>query len=204
MFELWIQLLALGSKEGHSHQRSEKPQNIREFYRISEKDLLYRIQKALVRNGSTGLLLSMWKAKTGASREESRTRVGGSRWFLHQKADMYCRPRKGYIPNLTPSWSGGGCYLLSHITENHTRDCTHFSVKPLKSKAMRWEQNVPGWSQLCSAWGLREGSPLGQKMKEKAILPEVSKEIPRGRRNFRNRSPYCDLQLLCPTHRNSF
>lgn len=60
----------------------------------------------------------------------------------------------------------------------------------------------PGWSQLCTARVLREGSPLGQKMKEKAALPEVSEELPRGRRTLKNNSPYYDLQLLCPTYRN--
>lgn len=60
--------------------------------------------------------------------------------------------------------------------------CTSFPVKSLRSKPIRWAQNVPGGSQLWTTWVLREGSPLGQKMEEKAALPEVSKELPRGRR----------------------
>lgn len=128
---------------------------------------------------------------------------GRGKWFFHQKADMRCRPRKGNMPNTTTSWSGAGVPSKSHYREPYWY-CTRFPVKSLRSKPIRWAQNVPGGSQLWTTWVLREGSPLGQKMEEKAALPEVSKELPRGRRIFRNKSPYYDLQLLCPTCRNSF
>lgn len=45
----------------------------------------------------------------------------------------------------------GGCHLLSHTTQSGPSKCARFSVKSPKSKAVSWEQNVPGWSQLCSA-----------------------------------------------------
>lgn len=38
--------------------------------------------------------------------------------------------------------------------------------------------NVSAWSQLCTTGALREDSSLGQKIKEKATLPEVSKGFP--------------------------
>lgn len=67
-------------------------------------------------------------------------------------------------------------YLVSQIIRTHTTNSEFISLLHLQgfSKVL----NVPAWSQLCTTGALREDSSLGQKIKEKATLPEVSKGFP--------------------------